>query len=189
MTGWVFDLDGTLTIAVHDFASMKRRLGLAADQPLMEGLNALPDGARAAAWQAVEDWELELAEVARPAVGAVALLSSLQEQGVALGVLTRNTREVALRTLEVTGLQRWFDPAHVLGRRCCAPKPDPAGVLHLSRVWSIPPDALVMVGDSEIDIGAGRAAGARTIRVSRGGSTEATLHVSSLSDVRATPFD
>ena len=34
----VFDLDGTLTVAIHDFESIKRTLDLPTDKPILESL-------------------------------------------------------------------------------------------------------------------------------------------------------
>jgi HAD superfamily hydrolase (TIGR01509 family) len=173
VSAWIFDMDGTLTLAVHDFAAMKAELGLDPGLPLMEGLQALDDTRRRAAWARVEAWELALAEESLPAPGAAELLQRLHGQGVRLGVLTRNLRSVALRTLEVAGLLPWFDPEDVLGRSCYAPKPDPAGIEALLARWGVPASDAVMVGDSEIDIATGHAAGTHTVRVHADGPTAA----------------
>ena len=39
---WIFDLDGTLTISAHDFVAIREKLGLDADVPILEALNAMP---------------------------------------------------------------------------------------------------------------------------------------------------
>ncbi|HIN00314.1 MAG TPA: HAD family hydrolase, partial [Deltaproteobacteria bacterium] len=31
---WIFDLDGTLTVAVHDFNAIRNELGIPAGQPI-----------------------------------------------------------------------------------------------------------------------------------------------------------
>ena len=35
---WVFDMDGTLTVAAHDFDAIRRELGVPAGKPLLETL-------------------------------------------------------------------------------------------------------------------------------------------------------
>ena len=40
---WVFDLDGTLTVPVHDFALIRRALDIPADADILGHLAALPD--------------------------------------------------------------------------------------------------------------------------------------------------
>ena len=39
---WIFDMDGTLTIGVHDFAMMRSELGLAPDAAILETVQAMP---------------------------------------------------------------------------------------------------------------------------------------------------
>ena len=153
---WVFDLDGTLTVAQHDFAAIKQALGLPADRPLLDGALASDDRERVLA--AIHDWEGSLAEqaVARP--GAAALLEALGQRGIPAGVLTRNSRETALRTLRAAGLAGAIPADLVVGRDCAPPKPAPDGVHLVARRARRP--ATVMVGDFRFDLEAGRAAGA-----------------------------
>ena len=39
---WVFDMDGTLTVAVHDFPAIKRGLGSPQEDDILHHLAALP---------------------------------------------------------------------------------------------------------------------------------------------------
>lgn len=39
---WIFDLDGTLTVAVHDFTAIRRELDLPPGKPILEELATLP---------------------------------------------------------------------------------------------------------------------------------------------------
>lgn len=164
---WIFDMDGTLTVPQHDFAGLKRLLGLPMDQDILTGIEAAPADERDELHRRVRVWEEEHADRAVASPDAVELLEALQ--GRRLGVLTRNTRENALRTLEACGLEHHFDPLDVLGRDCAAPKPDPAGVLQLAGRWGLAPERVVMVGDWIHDVEAGRRAGARTLWIDRFG--------------------
>lgn len=166
---WVFDMDGTLTVPTHDFDALRRDLGLPPDSPILETLDALPPEEAAVLHERLHAWELEHAARALPIADAVALLEVLASRGATLGVLTRNTRPVALRTLEVTGLADYFVPSDVLGRDSAAPKPSPEGVLRLLTGWSAEPAQAVMVGDWVFDVDAGRAAGAATVWIDRHG--------------------
>lgn len=161
----VFDLDGTLTHGGHDFAAIKRRLGLDPSTPLTEGLMALAEPRRSRAWAEVEAWEEELAEVAVADPAAHSLLAALQARDVRLGVLTRNTRATALRSLAVAGLADFFDPDHVIGRHEATPKPDPEGLWLLLRAWSVQPHHALMVGDAPHDTATGLAIGAFAVGV------------------------
>lgn len=39
---WVFDMDGTLTLAVHDFAAIRRALEIPPQDDILDHLAALP---------------------------------------------------------------------------------------------------------------------------------------------------
>lgn len=162
---WVFDLDGTLTVAVHDFAAIRQALDIRGDEDILAHIAALPmheaDAKRA--W--LLEHERGLAQASRPATGAVALVRSLAARGCRLGILTRNLRELALLSLEAIGLADCFDPAAVLGREDAAPKPDPAGLHRLAGHWAVETAELTMVGDYAYDLACARAAGAQAVLV------------------------
>lgn len=162
---WVFDMDGTLTQAVHDFAAIRRMLGIPAEADILGHLNQLPGAERERKRQQLWEHEHELARAARPANGAVALIKALHAKGAQLGILTRNDRSLALTTLKAIGLASCFAEDEVLGRDEATPKPDPAGLNHLAALWQLPPTQLVMVGDSIHDMEAGYRAGVTTLLV------------------------
>lgn len=162
---WVFDMDGTLTLAVHDFPAIKRTLGIPQEDDILHHLAALPaeEAAQKHAW--LLEHERELAVASRPAPGAIELVRTLSERGCQLGILTRNAYELALLTLQAIGLDDCFATADVLGRDEAPPKPHPGGLLHLAERWSIRPRELVMVGDYRFDLECAQAAGARSVLV------------------------
>lgn len=162
---WVFDLDGTLTVAVHDFAAIRRELEIPESSDILGHLNSLPPHHAQPLHDRLQEIELELAAVTQAASGALDLLQHLQDSGAKLGVLTRNTRENALRTLGLVGLDSFFDSAHVLGRDEALPKPDPDGIHRLAHIWGIAAETTIMVGDYQYDLQAGRSAGALTVHV------------------------
>jgi HAD superfamily hydrolase (TIGR01509 family) len=166
-SAWLFDLDGTLTVAVHDFAAIRAQLGLPRDRPILESIAELEPEAALSRLRRLDEIEAGLALGARPADGAHALCAALARRGRALGILTRNSHANALVTLRATGLDGYFAAAHVLGRDESARKPSPAGVLRLLGAFDVPPAAAVMVGDSLQDLLAGRAAGVATVHVDR----------------------
>ncbi len=162
---WVFDMDGTLTIAAHDFAAIRRALGIAAEDDILAHLAALPaeEGRAKHAW--LLEHERDLAVASRPAEGAVALVQALKARGCRLGILTRNARELAHVTLAAIGLDECFAGADVIGRDEALPKPDPDGLLQLAERWGVAPQQMVMVGDYRFDLDCGRAAGTQTVLV------------------------
>ncbi|WP_413247297.1 HAD family hydrolase [Pseudomonas sp. Marseille-Q5115] len=162
---WVFDMDGTLTVAAHDFAAIRTALRIPAEDDILHHLAALPADEAAAKHAWLLEHERELAIASQPAPGAVTLVRTLADRGYRLGVLTRNARELAHITLAAIGIDDCFDPNDVLGRDEAAFKPNPEGLLKLAAAWQVAPAEMVMVGDYQFDLAAGRAAGTRTVLV------------------------
>ncbi len=162
---WVFDLDGTLTRAVHDFAAIRRALEIPADADILAHLAALPATEASAKHAWLLAHERQLAQAAQPAPGAQALVRTLHERGCRLGILTRNAQALALLTLQRLGLVDCFEPAAILGREQAPPKPHPGGLLQIAAGWQVSPAHLVMVGDYRFDLECARAAGARSVLV------------------------
>ncbi len=162
---WVFDMDGTLTLAVHDFAAIRRALQIPPEADILQHLAALPAEEASAKHAWLLEHERELAVGARAAPGAVELVRELRARDCRLGILTRNAHELALLTLEAIGLGDCFASADVLGRGEAPPKPDPGGLLQLAARWQVAPRELVMVGDFRFDLECARAAGAYGVLV------------------------
>ena len=165
LRGWVFDLDGTLTLAQHDFPAIRRELGVPADADILTYMATLPAADHTAMKAQLDAIELRLAAEVQPAPGAVALARQLHGQGRRLGILTRNLQVVARSTLSCLGILDCFAPEDVLGREEAEPKPSPDGIHQLLDRWQLTPDEAVMVGDFRFDLEAGRAAGSRTCLV------------------------
>ena len=168
---WIFDLDGTLTLPVHDFAAIRAVLGMAETDPdILRFLASLPAAEAAAKHARLIEIEYELAARTAAAPGAGRLLDQLCRRGSRIGILTRNTREIAIHTLGMIGLKQYFTPEAILGRDEAAPKPHPEGIAKLLDAWGSAPDQAVMVGDYLFDLQVGRAAGTATIHVDRSGA-------------------
>ena len=78
---WVFDMDGTLTLAVHDFVAIKRALDIPEEDDILHHLAALPADEAAAKHAWLLEHERELALASRPAPGAIDLVRALRERG------------------------------------------------------------------------------------------------------------
>lgn len=96
-------------------------------------------------------------------MGAHELLTHLASQGRQLGILTRNGNAIAKETLRVCGLAAFFSNDVIVGPESCTPKPDPAGINQLLDRWQAHRSRTVMVGDHQIDVQAGHAAGVKTV--------------------------
>jgi HAD superfamily hydrolase (TIGR01509 family) len=162
---WVFDLDGTLTLAVHDFALIRRELGVPPTADILHWLGTLPPHEAAPLYHHLDKMEEELVLRTAAAPGAPELVRRLHASGASLGILTRNSRRIARLTLAHIGLDGYFAAEAVLGRDEAPPKPDPQGFLHLAALWGTGTETMAMVGDYLYDLQTGRAAGAVTVHV------------------------
>lgn len=183
---WIFDMDGTLTVAVHDFDAIRATLELPPGQPILETIATLPSEQAGILYRRLDEIEWQLASQAKPQMGARELLCGLQQRGAQLGILTRNNRRNAYETLRVCDLLEFFDPACVLGRESAAPKPNPDGIHQLLARWGADPSAAVMVGDRGFDLVAGRRAGTATVLVDVAGNQwldEADLRIQDLHEL------
>jgi phosphoglycolate phosphatase len=183
----VFDLDGTLIDSLDDIADAANatltRLG-APDQALSRDLvrDFVGEGV-----QLLMSRCLAAARLDRPLEPAVALFREIYRAhlldqtslypGVLetldllrdrrLAVLSNKLGDMSRAILEGLGVaDRFF---RILGGDDVAKrKPHPAGLLAILEELHCPPHESVMVGDSNVDIRAGRAAGARTAGVTYG---------------------
>jgi len=186
---WIFDLDGTLTRAVHDFDEMRRMLGLAPTVGILEALATMSLEQAAPLVERLDAYEYDLACTASAAEGAHELLTRLRRRGARLGIFTRNNTRNVEATLAAAGLGGFFDPAYLVTRDHGTPKPEPAGIFRLLGLWRAEPSQAVMVGNHASDVEAGRAAGTFTIYVDPAGTfdgyRDADLAVRSLVEIHA----
>ena len=184
---WIFDLDGTLTIAVHDFNAIRKELGILEGQPIIETLESLPVKESRKKKKKLEDIEEILALKASPALGVEKLLETLSSHNFFLGILTLNTKENALKTLKAIGLSEYFMKESVIGRWCAEPKPSPNGIKKLLNQWNVLASDALIVGDYLYDLQVGRAANIATVHVDPTGDFEwpelADISVCSLKDL------
>lgn len=83
----IFDMDGTLTVDVLDFDTLRAQLGLTRRQPVLEWIAALPEPTRSEKWRVLHHHESQAAQSVplRPGVGD--MLQNLKVQGVTTGAL------------------------------------------------------------------------------------------------------
>ena len=158
-------MDGTLTLAIHDFDDIRAQLGLPAGEPILEAIAKLPAEEAAATHKRLDEIEFEIADRASPQPGAIALLDKLLEHDHKPGILTRNGKAIAAATLKAAGLDSYFETDAVVSRDCCEAKPAPAGVHKLLRYWQAEPDDCSMTGDYLYDLQAGHEAGVATVHL------------------------
>jgi pyrophosphatase PpaX len=112
-------------------------------------------------------WQADHLELVRPMPGASTVLGELRRRSLRVAAVTTRSRRSSIASLERAGLLPLIEVV-VSAEDVTRHKPDPEPVhLALARL-GVKPDAAVMVGDTPADVGAGRAAGVRTIGVTFG---------------------
>lgn len=186
-----FDLDGTLLHTLPDIAvasdRMLRELGHpAAGEALVSGYigNGIPRLVKRLLTgelrgePATGDFERALEAFMRhyratflatpqPYPGVREGLEHLRAAGLQLACVTNKARAFTEPLLEATGLARFF-PLVLSGDSLPSKKPDPGPLLHVARHFGIAPPQLLMVGDSDNDARAARAAGCPVVCVAYG---------------------
>ncbi len=185
----VFDLDGTLLDTSIDLAgALNHCLGLSGLAPIAPERvkHLVGHGARAllgaglaerhalSGNDAVERlvpefmryYAANIAHATLPYPHIVDVLEQLRRAGVALGVCTNKPIALSHQVLAATGLAGYFS-AVIGGDSLPVRKPDPEPLLATCRLLGRTGSAM-MVGDSEVDIIAAKAAGMKVIAVSFG---------------------
>ncbi len=160
---WIFDLDGTLTLPVHDFAAMRSALAVPDGVGILEHLQQQPEPLRSELNARLMAIEIGVAERAEPMPQAQALIQALVARGCELAILTRNRRDCVDIVLQRLGLLHCFPAVQIIASECAEPKPSPAGIERLVAHWRCEREACVMLGDYLYDLQAGRAAGISTV--------------------------
>jgi phosphoglycolate phosphatase len=179
----IFDLDGTLVdtapeiadalneylatrgLAGAPFATVRGWIGYGARRLLEKALGAKVTDAEMKAFA-----EIYLAHCGRnskPYDGVPETLDSLREQGIRTAVMTNKERRFALPVLSAHGLLERLDDL-VFGDSLPEKKPHPLPVIHLVVRAGVAAARSLVVGDSEIDVAAARAAGAAAWAVGYG---------------------
>ncbi|MFN0316858.1 MAG: HAD-IIIA family hydrolase [Burkholderiales bacterium] len=108
-----------------------------------------------------------------PFPGTQEMLEGLRAAGYVIGIATGKSRRGLNRSLEESGLARFF---HIT--RCADegfPKPHPGMLLHLMDEVIAPPARTLMIGDTTHDVSMAHSAGARSVAVSYGAHEKEAL--------------
>lgn len=106
--------------------------------------------------------------------GTLEMLADLRWRGLGLGIVTSKGSEGTRRTVELTGLNRYFDVV-VTAQDVQRHKPFPDPVFKALDFFGVPAQEAIYVGDSYFDIRAGKEAGAVTLGVTWGMATREEL--------------
>jgi phosphoglycolate phosphatase len=179
----VFDLDGTLVDSLLDLRAalnvMLRGLGRRGLGP-NEVRQMIGDGTRALVPRALkatgssnvdleaaheiflEAYQASLANLSRLYPGVETTLKSLHDAGRRLGICTNKQQAATLAVLQAFKIDKYFD-AIFGGDVVQFRKPDPRHLLAVIDRLAVTPNDTVMIGDSENDYSAARAAGTAVI--------------------------
>lgn len=187
--GIVFDLDGTLTLPVLDFAKLRKELQCPKGVDILEFCNSKIGQEKEAALEIVIKFEEEGRQNTKLQPGVFELLKFLSASGLKRALITRNLQASVDQFLALMGHPDDYGGplTHSLTREFTPPKPDPAPLLHICRDWGVHPKNVVMVGDHLHDIQCGKSAGSVTILLndSTNGDfkKDADFNVDSLSEI------
>lgn len=101
---------------------------------------------------------------AKPAPGAKELLYHLQARRVKKAIVTNQSKAQAVASMKIIGYSGM--DAVVSYEDAEKPKPDAAPLLRALELVGVQPQNALYIGDTQIDLDAGRAAGVRTILMS-----------------------
>lgn len=182
----MFDLDGTLADTLADIAAAGNHAMRAVGRPTFMGddyrtlagqglerliVDALGPEHQSMFQEAIarfsEHYAVHRFDQCRPYDGVPEMLDALVSDGLALAVMSNKPDEAAVDMVgRVFG--RWHFAA-VRGHRAGYPvKPDPTAALEIANELAVPPARWVYVGDTDVDMHTGKAAGFFTVGVTWG---------------------
>jgi phosphoglycolate phosphatase len=183
----IFDFDGTLAVLNIDFSVMRERVfdlirkyGVKEDSIKERYLLEVIDEVYPMIWEKnafrakefyeeahriLHEVELRAAEEGRLIPGAEDSLKKLKQQGLKLGIITRNCEEAVRRVFPA--IDEYSD-VFVSRDSVEKVKPHPDHLRSALKTLKVPGEEAVMVGDHLIDIQAGKRVGMMTIGVLTG---------------------
>ncbi len=172
--GFLFDLDGTLIDSCQIIISslqksLRSAAGVEASWKTLAGMTGQPLNYIIQHFQVshpdrVADYyrrHFPFGHKSKVFSGVTALLQTLSLRGYELALVTTRPDYEALAELDEHGISHYFSAA-VTGNRVHHPKPHPEPVVTALHMLNLEPGEAVMVGDSGVDIEAGRRAGTWT---------------------------
>ncbi len=117
------------------------------------------------------EFQLANLHLSVPFLNTVETLKTLKERGYRMAIVTTRSRKTSVKTLELAGVDIFFDTI-ISKEDTPAVKPDPTPLLKALEQLGCTPAEAIMIGDSELDVQAGKNAGTQTVRVTYGFHTE-----------------
>ncbi len=117
--------------------------------------------------EAHREYQFENAGLAAAFPNSLQTLEALRTKGISIGAVTTRARDTAIETLEEAELFPLID-FFVGFEDVTTPKPDPEGIKKALDFFNVHPDDAIMIGDSPVDVAAGKNAKTHTIGVTYG---------------------
>ncbi len=177
----IFDVDGTLlntheyifqsfehSFKVHGLVNLSRKdVVPLMGKPLEECYKILaPQQDNVSLCEAHRGFQEENINLVQPFTNTIKALKTFKEAGVKLGAVSTR-KQTGLQSLEHSGVVDYLDVI-ITGDDVEQFKPHPEGVLKALAKLQVSPQAAVMVGDTAVDIEAGKNAGTKTVAVTYG---------------------
>jgi phosphoglycolate phosphatase len=174
----VFDLDGTLVdtgpdltaalnhilqmegMAPVPLAAVRDMIGLGARSLIERGMayhqGAISPDRLETLWRAFLDfYESNICIYSMPYPGVIEALTSLQDQGIKLGICTNKPAALSQKLIHTLGMSSFFH-ANVGADSLPVRKPDAQHLLGTLAAMNADPQSAVMVGDSMVDVNTAR---------------------------------
>ncbi len=178
----LFDIDGTL-LDTSEFIlqafehSLKQggitgvtRTHIAQEMgpPLFEMYQLLAPGKNPEEFvRAHRDFQSKKLHLSTPFSEAQEVLQKIHEKGVKIAAVTSRSNENSVKTLELADIKEYFEII-ISFEDVKKHKPDPEGILMALQYMNIRPVDAIMVGDTHVDIEAGKNAGTTTVGITHG---------------------
>lgn len=122
-----------------------------------------------------QEYAKNLCDTTRPYPGVVDGLIAMKEKGFQLACITNKSENFTLPLLIATKISNYFDII-ISGDSLPKKKPDPMPLHHVCKFFGILPNEMLLIGDSENDTEAARAAGSYVFCVPYGYSEGRDVH-------------
>lgn len=113
------------------------------------------------------DFQGKNLELSKPFPHVPEVLKQISEKGIKIGAVTSRSNENSILTLEMADIKDYFEII-VSFEDVTKHKPDPEGIFMALKYMDIRPVDAMMVGDTYVDIEAGKSAGVKTVGITHG---------------------
>lgn len=170
--GVLFDMDGTLTVPVLDFAGMRNAVGIPRPLDVLEEIEKMDEEAKQRAFRIIEEFEEEGKRRFELQPGVHELMEFLDHHKIPKAIVTRNSQAA----IEFMKSKVNFNFSMEISREFKPFKPNPHPSLHVCKAWNVDPQHCLFVGDSKDDMLCGRQAGNITVLLKQDNNKDPNIH-------------